>query len=135
MHSLEEKYDIYNIYIRCHSNSSRVAALYLQEHLNRQKPYLTTFIRIVATLASTGSIQALRMGEPSLENLKDVAVLMVIIYKPKSSSRKVGMECGVSWGYHQIKTNRTLHEEELQRGLHFCHWLVQNLAVDENYIS
>lgn len=143
MFSAEEKLDMYNIYIRCLRNSNRAAEIYLREFPERQQPHRTIFKRLAKNLQEHGTLQARHSGPYRKEiNASEVNVLAQIHMDPRTSSRKIAIECGISdsrvrqiikkhkFHDYKYKSVQTLYEGDSERRLTYCTWFRQQLHLD-----
>lgn len=92
MFSVEEKHDMYSIYLQSGRNTVKAAHIYQQTYLDR-----TTFARLSRTLLEYGAFQKNHAG-PYLrnDNVSEINVLAQLQYNPENSSRKIATECGIS---------------------------------------
>lgn len=140
-YSAEEKYDMYNIYIKSNRDSTAAAVNYATTYPDRQQPHRTIFSRIAKALMS-GSLSNPRKKYEKPPSANEINVLAQLYINPRQSSRAISSQCGISdsfarkiikkYKYHDYKYTpvQKLYPGDPDRRLEFCQWFQDQTAAD-----
>lgn len=145
-YTLEERKDMFELYIKCSRNSLRAKQRYVELYPERNHPDIKIFRRLSQTLAECGSFNRSRDHYVTRrEPVSDINVLAQIHINPENSCRKIAPECNLSksrvqqiirkYGYHDYKYQpvQNLNPNDPQRRLEFCNWFRRKLRNDNNF--
>lgn len=143
--SVDERLDMYNVYIRNYRNSVAASQSYANMYPERRQPNRNIFQRISLHLNEFGTLENVRNNRPVIETVNEINVLAQIHINPESSQRKIALECNLSKSgvqkilkkhkYHafKVKPVQKLHPGDNQRRLEFCHWFRDQLREDPDF--
>lgn len=144
-YSVEEKNDMYELYIRNNKNSITAAQEYHRLYPERNQPSRTIFLRLQRNLRWHGSMSKVRGKYQKENHVNDINVIAQLHINPAGSCRTISTECGISKSeinriarkhkYHDYKFTpvQTLHQGDSQRRVIFCRWFVGQLENDNNF--
>lgn len=148
--SLEEKRDMYEMYIRYNRNSLEASRQYRLMFPDRIQPSRWIFHRLAMNMAEFGALAIerhnnYRRGPDARRNVNTINVLAQIHINPENSIRPISRECGISKSevqriikehkYHDYKFRpvQKLHPGDSERRLNFCNWFRGKLNEEPNF--
>lgn len=143
-YSVEERLDMYNLYIQNYRNSFIASERYAELYPERRQPHRKTFQKLSNHLSEFGTLQNI-INHRVIETANEVNVLAQINLNPESGQRKVAEECNLSksgvqkilakHGFHDYKFQpvQNLHPGDELRRLEFCQWLCNEIGNDPNF--
>lgn len=142
MFILEEKIDMYNVYLQSGRNSYQALRLYRDQFGARRLPNRRIFSKLEQTLRRTGSfVKAKREYEINKPDL-ELNVLLCLEENPRTSVREISFNTGIAaTTVHRIlkKHNKKaykdspvqhLQEQDGPRRLEFCNYFLQRQQQD-----
>lgn len=139
---LNEKIDMYNVYIRNYRNAVVAARVYHELYPERRQPDPSSFRRVWARVNQKGHFENRRKRNPNNQRVSEINVLAQIHINPETSQRKISEDCNLSKScvqkilkkhkLHDFKFQpvQTLHVGDEQRRLQFCRWFRNELDMD-----
>lgn len=141
-YTVEEKLDMYNVYVKSLSNSVEASRIYSERYPERRQPHRTVFERICRNLVQSSSINKTRGKYSVNASVNEINVLAQIHINPENSSRNIAREVGITdrgvrkvlkkYKFHDYKFKpvQTLYPVDYQRRLRFCEWFRQEQNND-----
>lgn len=144
-YSVQERQDMYNIYIKNNKNSYAALRGYSQMYPERNQPSYNTFVRIYKNISTEGRLSKLRKKYGPRDTDNDVNVLAQIELNKEGSSRLFSRECGISksgvckiikkYKYHDYKylPVQKLYVGDSERRLLFSEWITAQSNNDRSF--
>lgn len=137
--SVEEKRDMYDVYIRNFRNSILAGRSYAILYPERIQPSVRIFQRISTCMVEEGRVLKKRNKYHVRPNANEINVLAQIYINPENSTVPIARECNITSAgvkkilkkhkFHDYKFHpvQQLHAEDPERRLTFCNWFnIQN---------
>lgn len=147
-YSTEEYADIVFVYGFCNGNSRQSVREYQERFPHRHLPHHSVYPESFRRLRETGNpapAKAIRPHEVNVEH--EEAVVNAVIDNPSISTRRIAHNLHVSQNFvwrvlnrevlhpYHLQNVQALQPGDAQQRLAFCHWLLQQHAQNNDFIS
>lgn len=146
----EERIDMILVIGQCEENCLLASRVYAQRYPNRRHPNRRSLEKLLQLFRRTGSVSYLKPDrqKPVTGNEENEYLVMEsLVEDPQTSQRKVYKATGISrrsieriikkhkfHPYH-IQLHQHLFEEDYDRRLNFCLWVLEKFGEDEHFFD
>lgn len=146
MYSRDEKVDILLTYGECRKNALAAQRLYAERYPGRQHPCRQYFSFLERKFRQEEEINP-RDNNFVIDEATEINVLAYVEMNPTASTREIGLEVQISHesarqilkkhGFRSFKyqLHQHLYEDDRDRRLDYCDWLLHNNTEDHNFVS
>lgn len=144
-YSVDERYDMFCVYIACERNAERSAHMYFNRYPERRQPHISQFGRVARHIYQHKHFSNARKPK-RLDEVAEINVLASLEVNDRASSRQLALIAGTSQmsairvlkknkfkPYHMRRSHTLHYQQDPERRSEFCTWFLNQTENDRNF--